>query len=447
MGRFKKLLAIGVALLLVLSLGACSSSGTNTSSSSSSNNSSASNSSNSSGSGEKITLTYWNIYTSDPLKTKVKEMLDKWNQENPNIQIEQSITENDAYKTKIKAAIAANEAPDIIQSWCGGFSKPFVDAGKILALDDYLNDGTKDQVLPGAFDNITYDGKIYGLTYSGQASVLFVNKDIFSKYNVQVPTTFNDLINAIKTFKSNGVIPFALGNKDEWPGMWYYDLIAVREGGVQLCRDALNGKASFEDPAFVRAAQKLQEMVDAGAFAPGFMGLSRDEATAQFSQGNVAMYFGGNFDGAAFQKEGSNVKGKVDAYRFPAIEDGKGDPTEYIGGGANALLVNANTKHKDEAVKAAKYLAKQLSNAQYVTAGGLPSWKYDDVDPSQVDPLAVQIMNNIVEGAKDSVAAWDLYLEGNDAQTHKDLVAQLFAKQITPEEYAKQMQEKINGSK
>ncbi|WP_094397819.1 extracellular solute-binding protein [Thermoanaerobacterium thermosaccharolyticum] len=439
MKLFKKVMLILLSIMLIVSASAC---GTNSKSPSNTN---ASKSSNSSGTTQKITLTFWNIFTSDPQKTIVKNIVDKWNQENPDVQIEQSITENDAYKTKIKTAIAANEAPDIIYAWGGGFSKPFVDAGKILALDDYLNDGTKDKMLPGALNNITYNGKVYGLTFAQQASVLYVNKELFDKYNVKIPTTFSELIDAIKTFKANGITPFALGEKDEWPGMWYYDMIALREGGVQLTRDALNGKTSFDNQAFIDAAQKLQDMVNAGAFDQGVMGLTRDEATAEFNQGKAAMYFGGNFDAASFEVDSSLVKGKVEAVRFPTIEGGKGDPTEYIGGGSDVLLVNANTKYKDEAVKAAKYLAENMSLEFYKVGAALPTWKYDSVDQSKVDPLEIQIMNNIVANSKDSVLAWDLYLEGDQAQTHKDLVAQLFAKQITPQDYAKQMQEKING--
>lgn len=438
MKRFKKLILIVLSLLLVLSASACGSNGSN-----SSNNSNASKSSSSS---KKITLTYWNIFTGEPAKTKVKEIIDKWNKENPNVQIVQSVSENDAYKTKIKTAIAANEAPDIFQTWAGGFSKPFVESGKVLQLDSYLNDGTKDQMLPGALDNVTYNGKIYGLVYDQQASVLYVNKELFDKYNVKIPTTFSELIDAIKIFKSKGITPFALGEKDEWPGMWYYDMLALREGGIQLSRDALNGKASFDNQAFIDAAKKLQDMVDAGAFDPGFMGLTRDEATAEFNQGKAAMYFGGNFDAAAFDSDPSSlVKGKIEAVRFPSIEGGKGDPTEYIGGGAGALMVSANSKHKDEAVKAAKYLAKYLSDMEYLIGAGLPMFKYDNVDQSQVSQLQIQIMNNVVANAKGSVPAWDLYLMGDAAQTHKDLVAQLFAKQIKPADYAKQMQQKING--
>ncbi|ADL68524.1 extracellular solute-binding protein family 1 [Thermoanaerobacterium thermosaccharolyticum DSM 571] len=439
MKLFKKIMLIFLSIMLIVSTSACGTGSNNSS------NSNASKSSKSSGTNEKITLTFWNIFTSDPQKTIVKNIVDKWNQENPNVQIEQSITENDAYKTKIKTAIAANEAPDIIYAWGGGFSKPFVDAGKILSLDDYLNDGTKDKMLPGALNNITYNGKVYGLTFAQQASVLYVNKELFDKYSVKIPTTFSELVDAIKTFKANGITPFALGEKDEWPGMWYYDMIALREAGAQLSRDALNGKASFEDQAFINAAEKLQEMVNAGAFDQGVMGLTRDEATAEFNQGKAAMYFGGNFDAASFEVDSSLVKGKVEAVRFPTIEGGKGDPTEYIGGGSDVLLVNANTKYKDEAVKAAKYLAENMSLEFYKVGAALPTWKYDSVDQSKVDPLEIQIMNNIVANSKDSVLAWDLYLEGDQAQTHKDLVAQLFAKQITPQDYAKQMQEKING--
>ncbi|AFK86469.1 MULTISPECIES: extracellular solute-binding protein [Thermoanaerobacterium] len=440
MKRLKKLMLVLLSMILIISASAC---GTNSNNSSSSN---ASNSSKPSGSSEKITLTFWNLYTGEPAKTKVKEIIDQWNKENPNVQIVESVTENDAYKTKIKTAIAANEAPDIFETWAGGFSQPFVESGKILQLDSYLNDGTKDQLLSGAFDNVTYDGKIYGIPFDQQASVLYINKELFDKYNVKVPTTFSELIDAIKTFKSKGITPFALGEKDEWPGMWYYDMIALREGGVQLTRDALNGKTSFDNQAFIDAAEKLQEMVNAGAFDQGVMGLTRDEATAEFNQGKAAMYFGGNFDAAAFDSDPSSlVKGKIEAVRFPTIEGGKGDPTEYIGGSVGALMVSANSKHKDEAVKAAKYLAKQLSDMEYLIAAGLPEWKYDSVDQSKVDPLEIQIMNNIVANAKGSVPAWDIYLSGDAAQIHKDLVAQLFAKQITPQDYAKQMQQKING--
>lgn len=395
--------------------------------------------------GGKVTLSYWHIYTTEPQKTMVANIIKKWNADNPNIQIQATATENDAYKTKIKTAISANEAPDIIYSWTQGFMQPFVSANKLLALDSYLNDGTKDKMLSGALDTVTFDNKVYGLTYQQQAGALYVNKDLFSKYSVKIPTTFDELMTAVKTFRSKNLTPMALGEKDEWPGMWYYDMIALRTAGAKLSTDALTNKASFDDPAFSDAADKLLQLVNAGAFDPGVMGLTRDESNAAYTQGQIPMYFGGNFEAAQYDADTSAVKGKIEAVPFPVVTGGKGTAKEYIGGGSDCLLIPANTKHKDEAVKAAKYLAQNLSSQGYLSGAGLPMWKYSDVDESKVDPLTQQIMKNIVSGSTGSVPAWDIFLTGDKAQIHKDLVAKLFGKTTTGTEFAKQMQSQVNG--
>ncbi|WHX49444.1 extracellular solute-binding protein [Paenibacillus woosongensis] len=438
----KRITKMMVSTLLVASLAvglsACgNSSGTN--SSSGTNNGTAPKA-------EKVTLSFWGISTAEPERSELEKIIKEWNDNNPDIQIEYSGTENNAYKTKIKTAIAAGEAPDIMYSWTGGFAQPFVEAGKILSLDEYLTDETKDQMLPGALDNITYDGKVYGITYGQMAGALYVNTELFDQYQVKIPTTFSELMTAVDTFNQNGVKPMITGMKDLWPGMWIYDMIALRESGSQLSLDALNGKASFTDPAFVNAADKIQQLVNAGAFGNGVLGMTQDEAEAEFNQGKVAMLFGGNWMASKMEADSSMVKGKIKAVRFPASEDGKGDPTEYVGGGSDAMLVSADTKYKEQAVKAATYLAKAQAEQGYLSGINLPTWKYDSLDQSQINPLAKEIMDNIITGAAGSVPVWDIYLNGADAKTHQDLVAEVFANQITPEQFGAQMQDKVNGN-
>ena len=430
----------GAALLAVLMAASLSACGSSPSSEPPASSGSASSAEPSSAPAEKVTLTFWNNYTNDTQHV-MADTIAEWNTNHPDIQIDANATENNAYKIKIKTAIAGNEAPDIIYTWAGGFTQPFVDAGKILALDDYLNDGTKDKMLTGALTNITYNGKVYGLTYNQQAGALYVNNDLFTQNKVEIPKTFDDLLAAVKTFQSKGLVPMAVGEKDQWPGMWYYDMIALREAGAQTTLDALNKKASYDQDAFVKAAEKLENLVDAGAFAPDALSVTRDESVAQFTQGKIPMYFGGNFDAQLIDE---SLEGKVSAVKFPLISDGKGAGTEYLGGGADALCVSSGTKHPDQAVEAVKFLAANFSSRMYLTGGGLPEWKYDDIDESKIDPLSKQIMDGIVQGSTGSVPAWDLFLMGNDAQTHLDLVQSLFGKQIKPEEFAQQMQQKVN---
>ena len=92
--------------------------------------------------------------------------------------------------------------------------------------------------------------------------------------------------------KENGIVPLAVGQKDLWPGMWYYNQIALRMAGPTMVVDALNKKASFDSEPFIKAAEKLQELVEIGAFDPNVLAISRDESEVDFFSGKAAMYYG-----------------------------------------------------------------------------------------------------------------------------------------------------------
>lgn len=104
-----------------------------------------------------VTLKFWHLWTTpaEANKTAIDKVLADWAKENPNIKIEVDAVENEAYKTKLKTAIAANEAPDVFFTWGGGFAKPFADAGKLLNLNPYLND-SKAKMVGGTLTYLTY---------------------------------------------------------------------------------------------------------------------------------------------------------------------------------------------------------------------------------------------------------------------------------------------------
>ncbi|SKA74283.1 raffinose/stachyose/melibiose transport system substrate-binding protein [Clostridium sp. USBA 49] len=428
--RLKRISALLLTVALSSSLSACGKKEDNASNS---------------GGNQKITLKLWHIWTSDSDSNKqnLEAAVKEWNDANPNVQIEAEGTENEAYKTKIKTAISANEAPDIFTSWGAGFSQPFVDAGKVLALDDYLKDGTKDKIVDGAFTYLTYNGKIYALPYTTAVGTFYVNKEMFEKNNIKIPENFDELLTAVKAFRAKGITPIAVGEKDKWPGMFYYDVLALREGGAKLNNDALSKKGSFLDPAFKKAADKLLQLIDAGAFDPAALGLTRDESEIPFIQGQIPMYYNGNWVAGTIEGPNSTVKGKVIAMNFPAVTDGKGDKNEVLGGAIDCFMVNANTKYKDEAVKAAKFITENMSKRLYETGAGIPTWKVD-VDESKISPLIKQI-SDIAKNSTGYVVWWDTFLSGQDADLHKNLVAQLFGKQISSDEFVKQMQSIIDN--
>lgn len=389
---------------------------------------------------QKVTLSYWDAWPGDPQKSLMDGIIKEWNDNNPDIQVTRSTTANDPYKTKIKTAIAADEAPDVFFSWPQGFSKPFVDAGKVVAIDSYITDDIKAQILPGAL--VQFDGKTYGVCCTQQVGTFFVNTDILSANGLSVPKTFDELINVSKALSAKNIIPLCVGEKDLWPGMWYYNQIALREAGPATVVDALNKKGSFNTEPFIKAADKLKQLVDAGAFGSNALGTSRDESEAAFFSGKMAMYYGLNSSGGKIK--GSAVDGKIEVHPFPAISGGA-DQTSYVGGGAVCFLVSKNTKYEEQAAKLALYLSQATSDQFFLTGNALPMWDYSKFDQSKLDPLQLEIMNNIAKPAQGNVSAWDIYLQGNDAQTHKDLVAEIFGGRITPQEFAQKMQTALNG--
>lgn len=393
---------------------------------------------------KKITLKLWHIWAADSetQKKPFEKLIEEYQKENPNIKLEVEAYDNETYKTKIKTAIAVNEAPDIFFSWGAGFSKPFVKANSVLALDDYINDGTKDKISTGTLDNFIFDGKTYGLPMYTWAAILYCNKELFDNNGIKIPETYDELLQAVDAFKAKNIIPLTCGEKERWPGMFYQNILAIRTAGVKLCNQALNKEASFDQPQFVESAAKLDELVKAGAFDKNVMALTKDEVEASFRQGKVAMYYMGNWAAGQWDADDSLIKGKVVCKNFPSLEGANGDQQAFLGGSIETFMVSNNSNYKDEAVKVVKYISENMSNQAAIAGYGLPAWK-GEVDKEKLSPTSAQVFD-LVKSSTGYVLAWDTFLEGADADTHKNLVAEIFAGKRTPQDFAKEMQ-KLNS--
>ncbi|QGQ97717.1 extracellular solute-binding protein [Paenibacillus psychroresistens] len=391
-----------------------------------------------------VTIKLWHQWASpsDGNTKPFRAVLDAWNKANPNIQIVDEGIDGESYKTKIKTAVAASEMPDVFYAWGAGFAKPFVEANAVLPLDDYLNDGTKDKVLNGALVNLTYNGKVYGLPANLNLAPLYINKEIFDNNGVKIPTTFDELLAAVKAFRAKGITPITVGEKDLWPGMYWYDILALRSAGATASQAALEKKASFDQPEFIDAASKLVELVNAKAFNDSMFAIGYPEMVADFTQGKAAMLFQGTWVGGSINDANSLVKGKIVAVPFPIITGGKGNVDEFFGGSVDAFFVSQNSKYKEEAVKVVKYITENMSNQAYAAGASLPAWKVTGVDVSKIDPLTKQTVD-MIKNAKSFTIWWDTFLEGKVGDQHKNLVANLFYNKMKPEEFAKEMQ-KLN---
>jgi raffinose/stachyose/melibiose transport system substrate-binding protein len=388
---------------------------------------------------EGVTLTLWHIYASDTetMKPAFEKVVAEYQASHPEIKLVLDATENEAYKTKIRAAVSANEAADVFLYWSGGRLKGFVDAGAVLPLDDYLDADTKSRILPGTTGNMTFNGKLYALPFTLAVGTFFVNQELFDQNGLTVPATWDELVNVCQAFLAKGITPFTVGARDVWPIAMYFDLMTLHQAGYQATNAALTKTGPFNIPDVVEAARKLQQLVDMGAFGNGAMGLSRDESEVPFYEGKVPMYVNGSWTIGNVNGKDSKVRGKVKIYPFPALGP-NGGTRDLTGGAADNFAVNAKTKHPKEAVELLTYLTENFTAELYQSGGGLPTWQVT-ADESRVDPLTRELVD-LLKNVDTYTLWWDVMLEGKDAQLYLENLSSLFAKQITPEQFAEIMQ-------
>ena len=389
-----------------------------------------------------VTLKVWSIWSADSESNKAPflKTIEEFKKAHPEIKVELTMNEAEAYKTKIRTAVAANEAPDVFYYNAGGMLKSFVDAKKVLPLSDYMSKDDMSRIVDGTLSNMTFNGKVYQLPYTLACSVMFCNTDLFKQYNVKIPETWDELMTAIKTFKAAGITPMTVGGKDRWPTCMYTDLIMLRAAGYDACDKAFYKKAgaSFTSPEMKLAATKYKELIDAGAFPKDAVAITRDESEVPFYAGKIPMYVNGNWTAANCQAATSAVKGKIVAVRFPTIAGGKGNINDFMGGAAEGFCVSSKTKYVPEAVTLCSYLAENHSRNAYLAGAGMPTWKMT-VDDSQIDPLIKSIVT-LTSKATNFLLWGNTALEGNDSETMMDIIQKMLAGDINADEFCAEFQ-------
>ena len=435
-----------VSILLSLIMAASLLAGCGTKDSVSDSGNSQSGQSSQSSSTEEKTLTFWSIATeSDNMHSSYLKAIEEWESNHEGYKIKFETFENQAYKTKIKSAVAANELPDLFFTFGGGFSQPFAESGKGLPLDDYYAN-YKDQLPAAALKNQTYDGKIYGSTFTTPVSVMFYNKKIFEENNLAVPTTYDELLAAVNTLKAAGITPISTSVKDTWVLGMLHDGLTLKSAGPTKLQNALLKQEgqSYNDPDMLQSAKAIVELNEAGAFEEGATGLSNDEAVQPFLDGQAAMFFtgswlGGDINTRSYDKEAFGVA------PIPVVNSDNATLGDFMGGASDTIMVAKSTKYPEVACDAAFEIAKYISKNAYLEGVAIPAWNID-YDDSAVEPMTKEIAGYTTKA--NSFTLWfDTLLPAEDANKYLELLQQLYSGGITPEDYVKAMADQLDSTK
>jgi len=339
---------------------------------------------------------------------------------------------------KLKSMVATGDLPDIFSLQGSDLIDSMIQAGAVADLtEDIEANGFFDKVLPAAYSKLYHtDGKIYTLPYtSTEVALLFVNKTIFEENNVAIPTTIDEWVAAAETLSANGVTVLPIFGKEQWICNTFYDALVTRyipEGltGLQ------EGTTSIRDEGYLKAAQDLKRLADAGAFPAGVTTLNYEQATNMWYNNEAAMFLNGQWE---ITTTDQYLGESADWIPIPAASEEEIETSQYAftggTGTAAGLGVSAWSENYDVAIEVACYLAEKYAEFNYTQRGAATVAVQCD-KPVEVEPPAM--MSKLGEWMPKITSTTVLAGSGGNMELYTVLgegTQSLLAGVMTPEEF------------
>ncbi|MDD7266762.1 MAG: extracellular solute-binding protein [Lachnospiraceae bacterium] len=293
----------------------------------------------------KVRMMYWNKEeTMESFLKLAKEKL-------PNVDIEFNFVAVDQFNGTLDTQMQAGEGPDILPK---GEAENYIKAGYLM---DLTNEDFMKKYSKASLDSIAYEGKVYGLPGISWFEGIFYNKEIFEKHGIQIPKTFDEMMEVHKKLKEAGVKPQAWGAKSWEPfaksplGLATVDYLQA-DAGKTFDLSIKKGEGKFADSELKNIFEKWTQYFKDGYVTADMLQIDYDTALKQFATGEVAMWESGPWSVNAILETNPNLK--FDMMPFVGTKPGN---EHLIGGPGVCFGVNANSDKKEAAMEVIKLMA------------------------------------------------------------------------------------------
>ena len=167
--------------------------------------------------GSKIvikTMAYGN--NSNPEGVNWVRIVEAFEAENPNIDIDYELLYDEAYHQKVTARLASGDVPDMAYMGADArWGKPWKEAGQQFDHKPYMDANYYDMnLVPPMGPN----GEIFEIPLgtSNICTVLFANQSLLKELGLEVPKTYEDLVAMVPKAKAIGIEVISIDGADGW---------------------------------------------------------------------------------------------------------------------------------------------------------------------------------------------------------------------------------------
>ena len=395
----------------------------------------------------EITLSMQNpdVKTADPATWAIVEAFE---QANPDITVTVTGEAVAEHLQKLSIAAQSDTLPDVFWVY-KSTAEEMEAAGKLLDLAPVLDElDLTDSFSESTLSNFSTGDVVYGVPYQGLLTGLWFNERILADNGLEVPVTFDDLLNVAETLSAKGITTISNGANQSSFSVWSFLVDLDRFGYEEKIDGILDGSESYVNDDFLRLYEHIAELRDAGAFASNVSTQTYQQAVDQFTSGKAAMLDAGVWASSAIQE--SSVAADAGFWAGPQFDDGVGEQDIVMNVASAPFAVSAKVaddEAKLDAVK--KFLAFYYGDeAQQllVDNGQPPVTTYQpQVDPEAQSALKAALDTATADGVTSPKTQPDLVVSTAVASAMYDSIYGVIQDQLTPQAALELVQKAIDA--
>ncbi|EGX54933.1 putative sugar ABC transporter substrate-binding protein [Streptomyces zinciresistens K42] len=267
-----------------------------------------------------------------------KEFVAGFEADNPAIDVKVQIQEWDGIGEKVTAALAGNDAPDVIETGNTQVAQ-FAQSGGLLDLSDKVGELGGGSWLKGLAEPGAYEGKQYGIPYYAANRVVVYRTDLFEKAGVDAAAikTRAQWTAATKKLDSGGTQGIYL------PGQMWYALAGFiwDEGGDLATRSGGVWKGSLDTPQALRGMAFYQRLQALGK-GPKDSDEAQPPQAEVMAEGRIAQIISTPGGANVVTQNNPALKGKLGFFPIPGKSADR--PGAVFTGGSDLVVPAASGK-------------------------------------------------------------------------------------------------------
>jgi alpha-glucoside transport system substrate-binding protein len=256
------------------------------------------------------------------------------------------------YATVLRTRIQGGNPPDVAIIPGIGTLRSLARDGSLISMSELgINrEDIEGNYAPGILDVGVVDDELYGIMVKlNSKSTIFYSPERFEEMGVEPAEDWDGLLQLTEDIKAAGSTPWALGAGDSWTLTDWFEVLYLKEHGVEAYDTLFSPDGDWTDPTVQATIDRMTTLLTEENVADGIDGslstLFVDAINKVFGTNPSAeLYYGGGFVGgiATGQDVNPDLAGQegtaIDWFPFPAV-DGNGANLVTYGGDVMAALV------------------------------------------------------------------------------------------------------------